>query len=161
MYGDGTGTWINSEFGMIHLLYFTYLTQYFVKQSVHSLFFYNLFSVSPSWCFAFFPFWYCLCHYHSLFLCSWHMFHIYFSYSEAILSYIPVLYTRIRYFHTQEVSYIHIVGYANRHMYMWDVLSTLGISASSEMCEPSSCPCLLYVETYVRFVSIFSSTIQF
>ena len=44
---------------------------------------------------------------------------------------------------------------------MWDVLSALGISASSEMCKPSSHPCLLYVETYVRFVSIFSSTIQF
>jgi len=69
--------------------------QYFAKQSVHSLFFYNLFSVSPSWCFIFFPFWYCLCHYHSLFLCSWHMFHIYFSYSETFLSYIPVLYTWI------------------------------------------------------------------
>jgi len=47
---------------MIHLLYFTYLTQYFAKQLVHSLFFYNLFSVSPSCCFTFLPFWYCLCH---------------------------------------------------------------------------------------------------
>jgi len=98
MYGNGTGTWTNSEFGMIHLLYFTYLTQCFVKQLVHSLFFYNLFSVSPSWCFAFFPFWYGLCHYHSLFLCSWHVFHIYFSYSETFLSYILVLYTRIKMF---------------------------------------------------------------
>jgi len=98
MYGNGTGAWTNSEFGMIHLLYFTYLTQCFVKQLVHSLFFYNLFSVSPSWCFVFFPFWYCLCHYHSLFLCSWHVFHIYFSYSETFLSYILVLYTRIKMF---------------------------------------------------------------
>src|SRR5882762_11560450 len=83
MYGNGTGAWTNFEFGMIHLLYFIYLTQYFAKQSVHSLFFYDLYSVSPSCCFTFFPFWYCLCHYHSWFLCSWHIFHIYFSYSET------------------------------------------------------------------------------
>ena len=95
MYGNGTGAWTNFEFGMIHLLYFIYLTQYFAKQSVHSLFFYDLFSVSPSCCFTFFPFWYCLCHYHSWFLCSWHIFHIYFSYSETFCWGVPVLMAHI------------------------------------------------------------------
>ena len=53
------------------------------------------------------------------------------------------------------------VGDANRCMHTRDVPSRLGSSASPETCEPLSRPCLLYEKTYVKFVSVSVSTIQF
>src|SRR5882762_6934942 len=68
------------------------------------------------------------------------MFHIYFSYSETFLSYIPVVYTRIRCFHTQEVPYIHITTEIRRLPVACPIRlpQLCEVSSSSGVCAPSS-----------------------